>query len=151
MSEMVERISLHLGLTSAPDDLYLWSLNDCEQRFGQKGHTLLDILRDVKPTLVIIDSLGSYSPDAEEKNSSATRMLRDFRALARDCRTTTVLVHHRRKQPRKADESAGPLENANVRQWFQDARGASSLINGSDIRLGVDAPDLSVVHKDEIS
>ena len=151
MCEMVERISLHLGLPAAPVDLHLWSLNDCEARFGQPGHTLLDILRDVQPTLAIVDSLGSYSPDAEDKNSSATRMLTDFRRLARDCGTTTVLVHHRRKQPRKAKESAGPLENANVRLWFQDARGASSLINGSDIRLGVDAPDLSVVNKDEIS
>jgi hypothetical protein len=34
---------------------------------------------------------------------------------------------------------------------MQDARGASALINGSDVRLGVDAPDLSAVSKDEIS
>ena len=129
----------------------LWSLNDCGLHFGQAGHTILDMLRDVRPMLAIVDSLSSYCPDAEEKNSSATQMLKDFRLVARECGTATVLVHHRRKQPRKAEESAGPLENANVRQWFQDARGASSLINGCDIRLGVDAPDISSASKDELS
>jgi AAA domain len=151
MSELVERISRYLGLPAAPADLHIWSLNDCESRFGQVGHTLLDMLRDVHPTLAIVDSLGSYDPDAEEKNSAATRMLKNFRSLARDCETASWFVHHRRKQSRKSEESAGPLESANIRRWFQDARGASSLINGSDIRLGVDAPDLSAVSKDEIS
>ncbi len=77
-------------------------------------------------------------------------MLQGFRAL-RKYGTATLLVHHRRKQPRKVEESAGPLEQANLRQWFQDARGASALVNGSDIRLGVDAPDLSVLNKDEVA
>jgi hypothetical protein len=151
MYELVERISRYLGLPEPPVDLHLWSLNDCEAHFGQVGHNLLDILGDVRPTLAILDSLGSYAPEAEEKNSAATRMLKDFRSLARDCETATVLVHHRRKQPRKTEESAGPLENASIRRWFQEARGASSLMNGSDIRLGVDAPNLSAVSKDEIS
>lgn len=95
MYELVERISRYLGLPGPPADLNFWSLNDCEPRFGQPGYSLLDILRDVRPTLAIVDSLGSYDPDAEEKNSSATRMLKDFRLLARDCGTATVLVHHR--------------------------------------------------------
>lgn len=149
MGELVERISRHLGLTGPLDDLFLWTLNDCLPRYGQSGHTLLDMLRDVSPALAIIDSLGSYRPNAEEKNGDATQMLQEFRALARDCGTATLLVHHRRKQPRKADESAGPLEKANLRQWFQDARGASALINGVDFRFGVDEPDLSAVGKDE--
>ncbi len=151
MFELVERISRYLGLPEPPGDLYLWSLSDCDARYDQVGHSLLHILLDVRPTLVIVDSLSSYAPEAEDKNPSAARMLRNFRVIARECGASTILVHHRRKQPRKVEESAGPLESANVRQWFQDARGASSLINGSDIRLGVDAPDLSSVSKDEIS
>jgi len=109
------------------------------------------MLRDVRPALAIIDSLAAYKPQAEEKNSDAGRMLREFRDVARDVGTSTLMVHHRRKMPRKADESAGPLENANLRQWFQDARGASALINGSDVRLGVDAPDISAVQKDDVA
>jgi len=109
------------------------------------------MLRDVKPTLAIIDSLGSYSPETEEKNSAATRTLKQFRSIARECGTATIFVHHRRKLPRKAEESAGPLETANLRKWFQDSRGASSLINGSDIRLGVDQPNMSAVGKDDVA
>lgn len=150
MYELIDRISRYVGLTGPPDDsFHLWTPNDCLPRYGQPCHTLLDMLHDVQPALAIIDSLGSYRPGAEEKNSDATYMLQALRNLTRDCGTTVLLVHHRRKQPRKADESAGPLETANLRQWFQDSRGASTLINGTDIRLGVDEPDLGAVGKDE--
>ena len=151
ISELVERISGYLGLPGPPDDVLLWSLNDCDLRYGQPEHTLLDMLRDVRPALAIIDSLGSYDPDAEEKNSSATKMIQEFRLLARDCGTATTSVHHRRKQSRNKGESTGPLETTILRHWFQDARGASSLVNGSDIRLGVDEPDQSAAAKDEVS
>jgi len=150
--DLVERVSRYLGLSKPPEDFFhLWTLSDCQQRYGQAGNTLLDMLRDVSPTLAIIDSLGSYRPKAEELNSDSTIMLQEFRRLARDCGTAVLLVHHRRKQPRKADESAGPLESANLCQWFQDSRGASALVNGSDTRLGVDLPDVSAAAKDDVS
>jgi len=152
IDELVEQVSRYLGLSAPPEDLlHLWTLNDCQPLYGQAGHTLLDMLRDVKPALAIIDSLASYRPKAEELNSDSTAMLQEFRGLARDCGTAVLLVHHRRKQPRKADESAGPLESANLRQWFQDSRGASALVNGSDARLGVDLPDVSAGAKDEVA
>jgi hypothetical protein len=152
MYELIERVSRHLGLPGPPgENLVLWSLNDCPPKYGQPGDTLLDMLRALQPSLAIVDSLSSYAPEAEEKNSDATEMLQDFRSIARECRTGVMLVHHRRKQSRKVEESAGPLENAVLRRWFQDARGASSLINGSDIRLGIDEPDIGVVGKDNAS
>jgi hypothetical protein len=151
MYELTERISKYLDLPGPPNDLYLWSLNDCNPLFDRSGHILLDILSEVRPSLAIIDSLGSYRPDAEEKTSGATHMLRDFRELARDCGAAAAFVHHRRKPSRKVEESAGPLESANLRHWFQDARGASALINGSDIRLVVDQPDLRSVDKEEVA
>jgi AAA domain len=152
MIELVDRLSRYLGLSGPPEDLFhLWSLNDCQLRYGHAGNTLLDMLRDVKPRLAIIDSLSSYRPKAEELNSDATAMLQEFRILVRDCGTAVLLVHHRRKQPRKAEESAGALERANLRQWFQDSRGASALINGVDVRLGADEPDLSAREKDDLA
>jgi hypothetical protein len=153
VDELIERICQYLALPEPPsdDDLLIWTLNDCSSNYGQLNHTLLDMLRDVRPALAIIDSLAAYKPLAEEKNSDAGRMLGEFRDVAREVGTTTLLVHHRRKMPRKADESAGPLENANLRQWLQDTRGASVLINGSDIRLAVDAPDVTAVQKDDVA
>jgi hypothetical protein len=150
MSELVDRISRCLGLTAVPEDLHL-SLNDCLPGYGHSGHTLLDMLRDMKPALAIIDSLASYQPEAEEKNSAATRMLQDFRRVAHDCGTASEFVHHRRKLSRKPGEAPEKLEHANLREWFQDARGASTLINGSDIRLGVDEPDFSASAKDGVA
>jgi hypothetical protein len=38
------------------------------------------------------------------------------------------------------DEAPPALEDGNMRLWFNQARGASALINGSDIRLGVEEP-----------
>jgi hypothetical protein len=149
--ELLERIRVHLELPKLPEDLYIWTLNDSLPRLGQQGHTLMDMLHDVRPALAIIDSISSYMPAAEEKNSASTRMLQEFRCLARDHRTATLGVHHRRKQSRKPGEAAGHLESANLRQWFQDARGASTLINGSDVRLGVDDPDLGASDKDDLS
>jgi AAA domain-containing protein len=152
--ELIERICRCLGLPGMPseENLLIWTLNDCPPRFNQIGHTLLDMLRDVKPVLAVIDSLGSYNPEAEEKNSGATRMLQEFRHLARDRGTASVFAHHRRKQSRKEGESVGPLETTiRLREWFQDARGASALVNGSDVRLGVDAPNISATRKDEVA
>jgi AAA domain len=151
--ELIERICRYLGLPGPPsdDDLLIWTLNDCLPEYGHKDNTLLDMLREVRPTLTIVDSLAAYDPQAEERNSDANRMLRGFREVARKSGTAFLGVHHRRKMPRKADESAGPLEGAKLRQWFQDTRGASALINGSDVRLGVDEPDTSAVQKDDVA
>lgn len=151
--ELIGRISRYLGLARllSDDDFMVWTLNDCMPRYGQPGNTLLDMLRDVRPALAIVDSIASYRPEAEEKNSAATHMLQEFRYLVRDCGTSTWGVHHRRKPSRKVEESAGPLERANLREWFQDARGASSLINSVDTRLGVDEPDFSASAKDDVA
>ena len=140
--EMIETISGYLGLSGPPgeDQLLVWPASDCSPRYGQSGHTLLDMLGDVRPHLAIIDSLGSYDPTAEGKNPPANLLLKDFRRLAQEHNTATVFVHHRRKLARKSDEQAGPLESAELRRWFQDSRGASALITGSDVRLGVDLP-----------
>jgi hypothetical protein len=49
-------------------------------------------------------------------------------------------VHHPKKPSDKPDQRYGSLEDGNVRMWFHQARGARALINGCDVRLGVDEP-----------
>ncbi len=151
--ELIENIGRYLGLSGPPgeDRFLIWSANDCLPRYGQSGHTLLDMLRDVQPDLAIIDSLGSYNPTAEETNSAANELLKEFRRLGREHNSASIFVHHPRKQPRKTDERVGPIESADLHRWFQDSRGASALINGSDVRLGVGLPDLSAVDKDDLA
>jgi hypothetical protein len=151
MHELVDRISRYLGLSEPPENLYFWSLNDPPPDSSLPVPSLAEIVRSVKPILTVVDSLAAFRPTAEEKNSAATELIQEFRRMARESGTSVVMVHHRRKQPRKADESAGPLESAVPQRWFQDARGASALVNNSDIRLGVDPPDTAHSAKDEIA
>lgn len=137
--ELVSRLTRHLGVSEEPENLLVWHLNDCPPKFGQQGHTALEMILDVKPVLAVIDSLGSYDPELEEKNSSAGKAYKNFRHVIRETGTAIVSVHHRKK-PSLGPGHDGPksLEDSSLRPWFQQARGASVLINGCDVRLGVD-------------
>jgi AAA domain len=151
MHELVDRISKYLGLSEPPENLYLWSLNDAPPDDGFLWTSLGETVRNIQPILTVVDSLAAYRPAAEEKNSAATELIKEFRKMARQTGTSIFMVHHRRKQPRKVEESAGPLESAEPRLWFQDTRGASALVNSSDIRLGVDVPDTAHSAKDDVA
>lgn len=140
MLDMAERISAYLGLKATPpeQELGFFSIFNAPETFGAEGRKLMDMLCDLKPQLVIVDSLSSFDPDAETKNSFASKLLSKCRKLLAGQRGTSVLfVHHLRKEPKRAEDSVGPLEAANLSQWFQQVRGASALVNGSDARLAV--------------
>jgi hypothetical protein len=99
------------------------------------------MIHQLKPGLVILDSLGSCLPDMEEKNSVANCHLQRFREVMSKCKkagTTIVLLHHLRKP--SMQDLVGSLEDETPRKWFQHVRGASALVNGTDIRIGVDEP-----------
>jgi hypothetical protein len=142
--DLVTRISAYLGLSDLPEgQLLLWNFNDSPPKWGPEQ--ALDLMREVRPHLVIVDSLGSYCPTIEEKNSTATQVFQELRTLIRDCNSTIVGVHHPRKLSDKPEHAPRPLESENLRRWFQQARGARSIVNGSDVRIGIDQPDLSGV------
>lgn len=136
VTDIVNALARHLGLAEMPEDLLLWNYNDSPTvQLGQ-------MVREVKPIWTIIDSLGSYQPDIDEKNSNASRAYREFRALMREAGTAITGIHHIKKPSERAGEVPAALEDSNVRRWFLQARGARALINGSDVRLGVDEPGL---------
>jgi hypothetical protein len=139
--ELISRLARHLGVNEDQKDMLVWNLSDTSAEWDHPGHTALEMIRDFKPTLAFIDSLGSYDPELEEKNSSAGRAYKSFRKVMREADTAIVSIHHRRK-PSGGPGQDGPeaLEGANLRRWFLQARGASVLINGCDVRLGVDEP-----------
>lgn len=138
VDELVCVLAQYLGLAEPPGDLLLWNLNDCSPKWGHPGYSLLDMIREVKPALAIIDSLGSYQPEVEEKNSYAIRLYRDFRAVIRDCGTTILSVHHIRKPSSKLEAGVPSLQGLGWFNWFLQARGARALINGADVRLGME-------------
>jgi hypothetical protein len=138
---LVSRLARHLRVSEEPENMLVWNYNDCSPKWSQPGHTALDMIREVKPALAIIDSLGSYDPELEEKNSNAGRAYKNFRQVMREADTTIICVHHRKKPSiGPGQDSPQSLEDANLRRWFQQARGASVLIAGCDVRLGVDEP-----------
>lgn len=133
-----------LGLDGVPDDFHIWNLNDCPSKFGQQSYTAVEMIREwaslpgPEHKLVFLDSLGAFRPEAEEMNSVANRTVQELRGLNRECGTTTFVVHHIKKPSSRSEDAPSPLNEANVRAWFLQARGAGALINATDVRLGVD-------------
>jgi RecA-family ATPase len=54
MHELVDRISRYLGLPEPPENLYLWSLNDCPPDSGFGGPGLAEIVTNVRPVLTVV-------------------------------------------------------------------------------------------------
>jgi hypothetical protein len=124
----------------------LWTINDADPKYGHAGHTEFDIIRQVKPDLVIIDSLTGLFPDIEEKNSYAIKNLQRLRELIREYKTSSLSLHHIKKPSDDPRYAPPHLETCtNVRPWFLQTRGARALINGTDVRLGVDTPEIGNV------
>ena len=151
---LISRLSTYLGLTAPPSELALWNINYSSPNWGQYGHTALDMIRDLKPGLVFMDPISAPYPEVEMKNDAATRLYQDLRTVIRDCGCSIVNLHHRRKP-----QSARPGDTVVVqsldddghpRGWFLQARGSSVLVNGADIRLGVDIPGMRGAAQSEI-
>lgn len=143
VDDMVTQLSLHLGLSGTPQDLLLWNLNDSPTNWGQLGYKAVDMIREVRPSLAILDSLAAFWPGIEEKNSTATQAFQEFRSVIRDCGSSVAAIHHPKKQSDKPEYSPPPLEGPDFRQWFRQARGCRVLINGSDVRIGIAEPGVS--------
>src|SRR5262249_38071624 len=137
VSEMIDNQKKYLGLSEDPKDLLLWNFADHPSQWGRSGLTGLDMIRDVKPALTIIDSLGSYDPEIEEKNANAGKANEQFREVIKATGSSIFSAHHIRKPSMKFDDTPPSLEDGNLLRWFLQARGARALINGSDVRLGV--------------
>ncbi len=142
VNDIIASLTQHLQLDECPENLLLWNFNEPAVQRGYRKGKVFELIAAFEPRLAVIDSLSAFDPEAEEKNSSATRCLQRLREVTADCRCSILLIHHLRKG---SDNSPSPrLEEANLREWFRQSRGASALINGSDVRLGVDeSRDLS--------
>jgi AAA domain-containing protein len=150
--KLIQSLASHLSISEVPAELTLWNGNDAVSQFGQLGYRVPDIITDWANStgdaekLVIIDSLGSLTAAAEEKNRQALDFMQLLRELNRKCGTTICFCHHRRKvslDPRMRAVSLACCDN--VREWFQEARGASALINAADVRLGLETVEHPLV------
>lgn len=134
---MLESLSKFLGLDSIPDELLCCNANDPNASANLTGKSIMEIIKHERPSIVVIDSLSAAFPSAEEKNSEASETIKRLRDSAREAGTTVVFVHHLRKSG--ADYDFAPrLGQSELTAWFAQVRGASALINNSDVRIGFD-------------
>jgi AAA domain len=143
---LVSRLSTYLELSKPPDDLVLWNINHSPRDFGQAGRSFVDLIRDVRPGLVLIDPMSAVHAAVEKSNGDATTFYQLLRRLIHDCGCSIINLHHRKKPPppRPGQLITQSIEDSHSsRGWFVDARGASVLVNGVDVRLGVDVPGIT--------
>jgi len=103
------------------------------------------MVKDVQPAWVIIDSLSAYSPEVEERPSNVTHVYQEFRRIIREMHCAVTAVHHIRKPSSKPDERPASLQE-DPHRWFLQARGSRQLINGADVRIGIDQSAMANVH-----
>jgi hypothetical protein len=95
---------------------------------------LISCVREVNPTLVIVDPLRMFWPQAEGKNEDTVDMVRRLKSLSSETGCSWLITHHRRKV-----NQAGAVQiEDNVHGWFQEAAGAHALVNQSDTRIGLE-------------
>jgi AAA domain len=135
--DTISRVSSFLGLSDVPDGLLMWNLNDASG-FGQKGNELEDLVREFRPDWVIIDPINSVFNDIEQEATVATQHLQTLRALMANYHLSFTGVHHVRKSSENPKEKPKPLEKADLSDFFNRARGSKVLVNGTDVRLGID-------------
>lgn len=136
VDEIINSLLDHLSLAQAPDNLRLWNLSDSPPNWEQS--CLAEMVHDVQPALVIVDSITALFPDIEDKNSNATKHYQSLRKIIRENSCSMFGVHHLRKPPK--DFTPESLETGQIIRWFHQARGAGALINNCDVRIGMEPP-----------
>jgi len=116
-----------LGLEECPSDFL--------SHYGGYNLHVPRLVDEVRPSLVIVDTLRAYKPDFEQDNTQAGKLLKDFRSLAHDCDVAFQFIHHVRKP---GEHGVPALEDTLAPQWLIQACGARALINQTDFRLGID-------------
>jgi archaellum biogenesis ATPase FlaH len=135
--KVVSQLSQHMGMSSVPETLNVWSPNwDANLMGTNYADTLFKHVQDatVQPEMVFIDPLRIFFPEADLKRDEALRILKQMRRI--DC--AWLIVHHTRKPQTDPDRRAPAIED-NPHIWFNEVAGQHALINHVDTRLGVEA------------
>jgi hypothetical protein len=102
-------------------------------------HDLEGLIAEVKPQLVLIDSLRAFRPDVTEKNAKAGDWLKEIRRLARKYGCAFLIVHHLRKPSEDAGLRA--LESCSVANWLLEMEGPRAFLNQTDVRIAIAESD----------
>jgi KaiC/GvpD/RAD55 family RecA-like ATPase len=120
-----------------PDQRPVTVMNGAREGYGKPptGHAeLARIVQDLKPDLIIFDSLVSLGEGLEENSNTAMdRLIRELRALGSGA--TVLIVHHTAKG-RGKDISAGDMDAARgASAIFGAVRGSMTIIPIADTAI----------------
>jgi RecA-family ATPase len=122
VATMVQRLSAHLGLDSAPDNLLLWNLNDAPPH-GNTVDFLTKVIQEVQPVWVIIDPINSLFNDIEKDAMTATKYYQEVRGLMSKYQCAFSGVHHLRKGSDNPDDKPESLERPTSRRGLPERGG----------------------------
>jgi hypothetical protein len=122
-----DALARFLGLSVAPENFLLAT---------EPPLALETLLAEVKPSLVIIDSLRAFAPEATRDNPAAAAWLNALRRLARKHGVCFVIVHHVRK-PKDARPHCD-LNSGRVSEWMLEMEGPRALVNQTDVRIALE-------------
>jgi hypothetical protein len=124
---MRDRLVRHLGLAKPPDDFLLMT---------EPPHDLGKPIAEVRPALVVIDSLRSFRPEATKDPPHAAQFLKEIRALAHTYECTFLIIHHLRKPSN--DPSPPELDDeCRVVNFLLEMEGPRALVNQTDVRIAI--------------
>jgi hypothetical protein len=136
--EVREQLVKFLGLSKPPENFILWT-PDSGDFLDLDG-----ICQDLRPSLLVVDSLRAHSPSFEKSEYAGEEMKR-LNSQARKHGTAILVIHH----IKKPGEIGPPLldnEDTALMAWLKQTAGHSSIINQSHTRMAVDAPDKRKAH-----
>jgi hypothetical protein len=141
MLPMLEALARHLGLPRVPKDFTLWNpswnVDNKAVIIIQNKQQLYQRVGDVKPALVVIDSLRNFFPLSIKEQEHASGMIREFRRFSGQTGCTWLVVHHlRKKNKEERANRTRPTVKHDIHLWLEEAAGSLALINNTDLRLG---------------
>jgi hypothetical protein len=141
MTPMCAALAGHLGLDTVPSNFVMWNptwqLDPTRPVMMHSRVRLYEIVRTVKPKLVVLDSLRNFFPMAIQEQDQAARMIREMRKLCGDTGCSWLLVHHLRKTNREERaNNTRPTIRSEIMAWIEEAAGTLALVNNTDARLG---------------
>jgi hypothetical protein len=104
---------------------------------GTDEKSLAAAIAEYKPSLVIIDTLRPFRPEAETCNEEMGKFLQGLKVIAREHRCAFLLLHHIRKP---GEHGAASLETTSTLEWLLQASGARAIINQTNTRIAFDRP-----------
>lgn len=123
---MRDAILTLLGVPEPPSDFLV---------MPTRTENLKELLGEIRPDLVSIDSLRSFNHEVTAKNKDAAEWLNELRSLSRKFDCSFLIVHHLRKPNR--EHPPAKIEDCNVTTWLEEMEGPRAFMNQTDVRIAL--------------